>query len=161
MARIARIETRDRQLLHCTTDSVPKIYFDLILEVAAGFLLWLFAAASPASEKLAKEIAEAASAALCSGAAAKVKASEIEINAFAIGFVSAAGTARRNVVAVKAVLVVHLAFFGVGEDVVGFLQLLEFFFGGFVAGIQVGMIFAGELAESRANVFRGGFFRDP
>src|SRR5579863_470414 len=113
MARIARIETRDRQLLHCTTDSVPKIYFDLILEVAAGFLLWLFAAASPASEKLAKEIAEAASAALCSGAAAKVKASENEIYAFAVGFVPAASAwaARRNVVAVKAVLVVHLAFF--------------------------------------------------
>ena len=55
---------------------------------------------------------------------------------------------------IEAELVVHLAFLGVREDFVGFLNLLELLFGGFVAGIQVRVILAGQLAVGRANFFR-------
>ena len=54
---------------------------------------------------------------------------------------------------VETELVVHLALLGVGKNFVGFLDLLELFLGGLVAGIQVGMIFARELAVGGANVF--------
>src|SRR5580658_8036857 len=51
----------------------------------------------------------------------------------------------------KAELIVHLALLRIRKDVVGFLHLLEFFFRGFVAGIQVRMIFARKLPVSLAN----------
>ena len=45
-----------------------------------------------------------------------------------------------------AVLVVHGAFFFVGQGVVGFLNFFKFFFRLFVAGIAVGMVFHRQLA---------------
>lgn len=44
-----------------------------------------------------------------------------------------------------AVLVVHGAFFFVGERVVGFLHVFEFFFGFFVAGLRSGWYFIASL----------------
>ena len=60
---------------------------------------------------------------------------------------------------VESELVVHLTLLGVGKNFVGFLDLLKFFFGGFVAGIQVGMIFARQLAVGCADVLHRGFAR--
>ncbi len=160
VAGVAGIEARDGQLLDGAANGIPKVDFDLIFEVAAGLMLRFFGSAAAAREKLAEEIAETRGAALRARAAAEIKAAKIKIDAFAVLLRSASRPAGRNVVAVKAVLVVHLTLLRIGEDVVGFLQLLEFFFGGFVAGIQVGMVFAREFAESSANVFRAGFLRD-
>jgi len=70
-------------------------------------------------------------------------------------------TALREVIAIKSVLVVHLALFGVRKYVIRFLQLLEFFFGRFVAGIQIGMVFARKLAKRSANVLAAGLLRHP
>src|SRR5579871_2968179 len=57
---------------------------------------------------------------------------------------------------VLAELVVTAAFLRVGEDLVGFVNLLEFFFRGFVSGIDVGMMLPRELAVRVADlVFRG------
>jgi hypothetical protein len=161
LARLAGVEARDGQFFDGAADGVPKIDFDLIFEVAAGLMFGFFTATAATTEKLAEEIAETRAAALRARAAAKIKAAKIKIHAFAVLLVSAPGTAGRDVVAVKAVLVVHLAFFRVGENVVGFLQLLEFLFGGFVARIQVGMVLAREFAKSCADVLRAGFLRDP
>jgi hypothetical protein len=60
----------------------------------------------------------------------------------------------------EAELIVHLPFFCVGENVVGFLDLLEFFFGGFVAGIQVRMIFARKLPIGRPDFLLRRLARD-
>jgi len=65
----------------------------------------------------------------------------------------------RKIVAVETVLVVHLTLLRVGEHVVGFLKLLELFFRGFVTGIEVGMVFARQLAERRTNILGAGFPR--
>src|SRR5580692_6561502 len=161
VARLAGVEARDGQFFDGAADGIPKVDFDLIFKVAAGLVFRFLAAAAPAAEKLAEEIAETRVAALCSRAAAKIKAVEIEIDTFAVLLPSSSRTAGRNVVAVEAVLVVHLTFFRVGEDVVGFLQLLEFFLAGFIARVEIGMVFAREFAESRANIFRVGLLRDP
>ncbi len=161
VARVARVEARDGQFLDGAADGVPEVDFDLVFEVAAGLVFGFRAAAPPAAEKLAEEIAKTCVAALRARAAAKIKAAKIEIDVFSALLVSGPGTARRNIVAVKAVLVIHLALFCIGKNVVRFLQLLEFFFGGFVAGIQVGMVLAREFAESSANVFRARLFRNP
>src|SRR4029077_15651664 len=65
----------------------------------------------------------------------------------------------RSALGVEAKLIVHLPLFGVGENVVGFLNLLEFLFSGFIAGIQVRMIFAGKLSIGLANLFLSGLAR--
>src|SRR4029077_2650001 len=127
------------------------------IQVAAGFLLWLHRgppAASTAKE-LAEKIAEAARAGAFASRAAKVESAEVEIHR---GVVIPSAAWRRapriEIVAVEAVLVVHLPLLGIGEDVVCFLKLLEFFLGGFIAGIEVRVIFAGEFAKGVANVLR-------
>ncbi len=72
---------------------------------------------------------------------------------------SAARTARRNVVGIEAVLIVYLALLRIAQDVVGFLDFLEPLFGGFIAGIQVGMILARQLAIRLANLVFFGVAR--
>ena len=66
-----------------------------------------------------------------------------------------------TVIAIEAVLVVHLPFFRVRQHIVRFLQLLKLFFGGFVAGIQIGMIFPCQLAKSRTNLLGIRLPRNP
>ena len=50
--------------------------------------------------------------------------------------------ALKTVLGVEADLVVHLAFLGIAQDVISFLHVLETLLGGFVVGVEVGMIFA-------------------
>src|SRR5271169_4515427 len=161
VARVTSVESRDGQFLDGATNGIPKVDLDLIFEVAPGLMLRFFAAAAPTAKKLAEEVAETCIAALRARATAKIKAAKIEIDAFSVLLRRASGPAGRNIVAVKAVLIVHLPLFCVGENVVGFLQLLEFFFGGFITGIQVRMVLAREFAKSRANIFRVRLLRDP
>jgi len=58
-------------------------------------------------------------------------------------------------------LVVNLALLGVAEDFVGFRERLEFFLADFVTGVDVGVVLAGELFESLADVLREAFFLTP
>ena len=45
----------------------------------------------------------------------------------------------------------------IAQDIVGFLDVFEAVFGGFIAGVEIGMIFARELPVGLADiVFRGG-----
>src|SRR5260370_32115059 len=102
---------------------IPKIDLDLVLQVAAGLVFRFHPRASAsAAEKLAKEIAEARSAARRARSAAKIKSFKIQVDV-PLPAVPACSTrpARRKVIAVEAVLVVHLPLLGIGEDVVGFL----------------------------------------
>src|SRR5581483_7799157 len=66
------------------------------------------------------------------------------------------GRCRINVVAVEAELIVNPALLGIAEDVVRFRDLLELFFRGLVAGIDVGVILARQLAKRLADVLRAG-----
>ena len=81
----------------------------------------------------------------------KIKAAESHAGV-GLALRAAAWTAGRNVVRIKTVLIVNLAFLGVAEDVVGFLNFFELLFGSFVAGIQIGMILTGQLAIGLANL---------
>ena len=68
------------------------------------------------------------------------------------------GISRRgiDVVGVKPDLIVNLALLGIAQDIVGFGQRLELLFRNLVAGIDVGMILARELAKGLANIVRRG-----
>src|SRR5262249_8570563 len=110
------------------------------------------------AKKLAEEIGEAGPAS-AAGSTAEIETAEIKVDVARGAARAGTVVARGRVVAVEAVLVIHLALLGVGENVVGFLQLFEFFFGRFVAGIQVRMVFAGQLPKGGANVFGGRFAR--
>src|SRR5712692_2907595 len=151
MARFASIHPRDRKLFHRPAHRVPEIDFQLVFQVAARFVLRLHRRApAPAAEKLAEEIAEARSAARRSRSAAKIKSVKIKVDVLLPSMT--ARSTRRKIVAVEAVLVVHLPLLGIGEDVVGFLHLLEFFFRGLVARIQIRVIFPRQLAKCRAYI---------
>ncbi len=63
---------------------------------------------------------------------------------------------RGSPLGIEAELIVHLPFFAIGKDIVGFLYLLELFFRRFVAGIQVWMIPAGKFSVGLANLFLAG-----
>jgi hypothetical protein len=76
MAGFARIEPRDLHLLDRAVHRIPKINLDLVLQVAADFLLRLDGrtASTAAAKKLAEEVAEAAGAGAFASRAAKVTA---------------------------------------------------------------------------------------
>src|SRR5699024_1973350 len=63
-----------------------------------------------------------------------------------------------GVYAGKAELVVPLALFGVGQYVVGLVDLLELFLGLFVAGVQVRVVFLGKLAVCAFDLVVAGIF---
>src|SRR5439155_19116420 len=119
-------------------------------------------ASAPAAEKLAEEIAEARPAPRRAGAAAKIKSAKIEVDVLLLA-VSARSTrpARWKVVAVESVLVVHLPLLGIGEDIVGLLQLLKFFFRGFIARVQIRVILPRQLAKCRTDILGAGLPRHP
>ncbi len=161
-AGFASVHARNLHFLDGAAHGVPKIDFDLVFEIAPGFHFRFGRSAAAADiEELAEEIAEAGAPARASSAA-KIEAFEIEIDSrFArMRSGTSAGPAGREIIGVKAVLVIHLALLGVGKNVVGFLKLLEFFLGGFVARIQIGVVLAREFAEGGANVLGSGFARD-
>src|SRR5205823_1862052 len=132
--------------------------------------------APPAAENARKNVAEAGpTPAAGLSSIRKIKAAKVERNALRPTAAKAAGgrTAeaacaksaaagvgfgrrRINVVGVKAQLVVNLALLGIAQDVVGFGDLLEFLFGFLVAGIDVRMVLARQLAEGLAELIRRG-----
>ena len=126
---------------------------DLIFEVGALFGLRFLHGRSRGApaKKLAEQIAE-----IRAARAAKVESAKVEMLITA-GFFGRGGPAALGV---KAKLVVHLAFLGVGENVVRLLHLLELFFGGFIAGIQVGMILAGQFTIGLPYLLLGGLAGD-
>src|SRR5947208_14187006 len=161
MAGLASIQSRDRKFFHRAAHGIPEIDLDLVFQVAAGFVLRLHPSASaPAAEKLAEEIAEARPAPRRAGAAAKIKSAKIEVDVLLLA-VSARSTrpARWKVVAVESVLVVHLPLLGIGEDIVGLLQLLKFFFRGFIARVQIRVILPRQLAKCRTDILGAGLTR--
>jgi hypothetical protein len=123
-------------------------------------------------------LAGLAGAASGGGEVGEVKASEVEGDllgvaaraagrgrgeGIACGVLAACGGGRGggvDGVGVEAELVEDLALFVVGEDVVGFGDLLELFFGLLVAGVDVGVVLARELAEGLADLVRGGVLLD-
>src|SRR5471030_674590 len=85
---------------------------------------------------------------------------EVEAAEIHVGMRRLAGSALARgvtVVRVEADLVVHLALLGIAQNVVGFLDVLETIFGGFVAGVQIGVVFARELPVGLTDFVRVGF----
>src|SRR5580704_14642540 len=165
MTGLASLHPRDLNLLHRAADGIPEVDLDLIFQIAAGLLLHFHFPAASAAEELAEQVAETCAAGASGRARAaagiEIKSAEIKIDAGITGIASRRRGTRLIVVAIKSVLVVHLAFLAIRQHVVRFLQLLEFFFRSLVAGIQVRMIFPRELAKSRTNLLGVRFPRDP
>ena len=103
--------------------------FHGVLQVRALVVL-LARAAAPAAEHLAEYVAEIK--ALRAAESAESAAEPARTRALLEGGV--------------ADLVVHGAFFFVRQGVVGFLHVFEFFFGRFVAGVAVGVVFHRQFA---------------
>ena len=82
----------------------------------------------------------------------KIEAAESHARLSSARSRTTARTSRGNVIGVKTVLIVDLAFLGIAQDVVGFLNFLEALFGGLIAGVQVGMIFARQPAVRLADL---------
>src|SRR5581483_8625158 len=180
----AGVLARDVEAHDAAANGGPERDIDLVLEVRAGFrsLLGGSRAAAVPAKHAAENIAEAATTATGLPAALRafeeireIEAAEIEGDALAAGCsgLSAGNTAKTSrsgwsatsvglggcgidVVGIKAELVVDLALLGIAEDVVRFGDSLEFFFGSFVAGIDVRVIFAREFAEGLADLVRRG-----
>src|SRR5437879_4038155 len=66
--------------------------------------------------------------------------------------------ARKAILGIEAHLVVHAPLLRIAQDVVRFLHVLEAVLGGFIPGIQVRVILAGELPVSLPKFFVGGAF---
>ena len=164
MAHIAHIQPRETQLLHRPAHRFRKRNVDLIFQIGPRLLFHSLLRRILAAEKLAEQIAETRSAAArprsAASASAKIKSAEIEMNIFrraAITRPLRRPSSRPRHVESK--LVVHLPLLRVRQNFVRFLYLLEFFFRGFVAGIQIGMIFARKFAIRPANFLHRRFAR--
>jgi hypothetical protein len=161
VAVLARIKPRDGKFFHRAANGVPEINLNLVFEVVSGLLFRLHLSTASASEKLAEQITEVSPAAGATRPAAKIESAKIKVDVGMTAFGSCpAGSAWWKVIAVEAMLVVHLPLFRIGENVVRFLKLLELFFRGFVARIQVWMVFPGEFPESRTNILHARLPRD-
>src|SRR5258708_3672272 len=102
-----------------------------------------------AAEELLEKIREP-----CAGKAASIGEAAVASAAAA----PAGRGLRPAVLPVRAELVVAPALFGIAEDFVGLVDLLEFRLGGLLLLGDIGMILPGELAKGFANlVLRGGF----
>src|SRR5207244_7387697 len=86
----------------------------------------------------------------------KVEAAEIHVGMRTLGRARGA-RARETIIRVEAYLVVHLPLLGIAQDVVSLLHILEALLGGFVAGVQIWMIFVREFPVSLADFLRVGF----
>ena len=137
---------------------IPKTNFHAVFEVSAGFFIgpgiFRASACAAAAKKLAEQIAET-----CAAGAAKIESAEINLAALRLTL-RAARRRAGALIRIKSVLVVHLALFRIGKNVVRFLNLLEFFFGRFVAGIQIGMILAREFTIGLPNFLKRRFLGD-
>jgi len=165
MAGAADFVTGDLHAGLGAVDGLPEIDTHSILEIAAFFRLGLIGALTPA-EELGKDIAKATagfgapSAGAASGRVRKIEAAEIHSGVGALGAATRRGRGRA-VFGIEAVLIVHLALFGIAQDVVRFLHVLEAIFGGFIPGVEIGMVFAGEFPVRLAHFVFGRFARDP
>src|SRR5882724_420035 len=168
------------QAHHAAPDGGPEGYVDLVLKIGAGLGPFLRRTAAPAEDS-GENILEAARARTAGFSApgtfehvGKVEAAKVEVDTLCPAgpgsWEALAGCATRaasspgiglgcggvDVVGVKTDLIVNLAFLGIAQNVVGFGQDLELFFRGLVAGIDVGVILAGQLAKGFADFVRRG-----
>src|SRR5205807_3212185 len=169
---IAGVKPGDIQAHHCAANCVPEADVDLVFKIAAGLRL-VVSRNSRAStrEHVGKDVAEAAGAGLASTCKVrKIKPAEVKRNTLTtrrrplsetasaeasttgIGF----GSSRINIVRIEAKLIIDLALLGIAQDIVGFRDFLEFFFGLFVVGVNIRMVLSGELTESFADLLLRG-----
>ena len=156
VAGVAGLEFADGDVFFAAADG----FFEGELEVVAqvGAFAWCAARGAAGAHTGAEDFVEdGAAGGAAEAAAVEDFAEDFEgINrggATGEGSASAAAGGEGGV----AEAVVGGAFFGVGEDVVGFAEFFEFFFGGGVAGVFVGVVFDGEFAVGFFDFFsRGG-----
>src|SRR5947199_785478 len=163
-----------------SADRRPERHVYLVFEVGTRLRTFLRGGAAASAENSGEDVAETSSAPTRSPAPGsfeqigEIKSAEIEVRALTTGSGLPAGTTTKsagagwaatrvslsrrwiNIVRVEAEMVVHLALLRIAEYVVSFGEGLKFFFGSFVSGIDVRMIFARKLAECLADFLGGG-----
>src|SRR4029077_6398909 len=129
------------QLFHRSAHRFRKRNVDLVFQIRSGLFFSCCLRGILAAATLAEQIAETcpASRACSPASAAKIESPEIEVNIF--GRSAAIASPGRGPASlprhIESELVLHLPLLGVRQYLVRFLDLLEFFFRGFVAGIQI------------------------
>src|SRR5579862_5744951 len=185
---LAGVAPGDIETHHTAADGRPERDVDLVFEIGAGFGSNFFDSGATAAtvEHAAEDVAEVrvatgtaltfpaleeigeieapkvevdtlrsgAAGGLTTGKAARESLGTRITARFGVGF----GGSGVDIVGVEPELVVNLALLGIAENVVGFRERLEFFFGSLVAGIDVGMILARKFAKRLADVVRRGAF---
>ncbi len=154
VAGVAGVEFGDGDVAFAAEGGFFEAEFEVVAEVGAA----LGAAGFAAAAGVAKEFVEDAAAA-GGGASAEGFAEDVEgvVEAAAAGAAAGAGAGVEGGVSV---LVVGGAFLGVADGFVGFAEFLEFFLGGLVAGVFVGVVFDGEFAVGLFDVVVGGVAGD-
>src|SRR5262249_27874575 len=152
-----------------TANGVPETNVDLIFKITARLRLHFHGCATTATKHAGENISEAAAACASTTKIGKIETLEIEGNIFrapaAGGRASpkttgakaptpgiSFGGRRIDVVRIEAELIVDLALLGIAQNVIGLGNLFELFLGLLVAGIDVRMVFSGQLAKSLAYV---------
>src|SRR5260221_4762920 len=134
-------------------DGLPEIDVERVLEVRAALRRGRFFRLRAPAEKLREQVAKSTArvrtgrAAGARGPRPALRLSKIvgEVKtrkAHTGSFVRRAGVGGETAVGIEALLIVHLAFLGLAQNVVGFLQLLEAILGRLVARIEIRVIFA-------------------
>ena len=170
MARFACLLARDAQFDLRTADGLPKIDIQSVFEIGStlGVSGLTGTGRTAAAEKLTENIPEAAGCplfffearhgptallALLLLAEKLGKVKTLKIRA-AWGPGTSVPAIGRNVVRIETELVVNLLLVVVAQNVVSFLNLFEAFFGRFIAGVQVWVKLARELAVRLAYLVR-------
>src|SRR5579871_1183969 len=153
------------------SNGLPEIDIERVLEIGAFFGM-LFAFLAAPAEQIGEDVGEPAASA-AGGAAglapacAGLRGEKVrEIKSAEVHVVRGLPAALRagsgeTVLGVEAHLVVHLAFLGIAQNVVSFLDVFEALLSGFVVGIEIGVVFARQFPVRLFDVFVGGVFPDP
>ncbi len=161
VAGLANFLTRGIEAHLSAADGLPEVDVEPVFQIrtflrtAGGFL------AAVAAEELAEDVAKSPSSAasLRAGPGTMVdvigKIETAETHAGLTGrrtTLPGAWAAGRDVVGIEAVLIVNLALLRFAQDIVRFLHFLETLLSGFVARVQIGMVFARQLAVRFADL---------
>src|SRR6185436_5504468 len=162
----ARLLARDVQAHLRAFDGLPEIDAQPVLEIVALLRRGRFlgSLAEPLVEDVLKICAPTCAGRSPSSALpgpARKSVRKIEASETHARTARTRARCRRAVLRIEAVLIVHLLLFLIAQDVVSFLDLFEAILGGLIAGVQVGVMLAGQAPVGFTDFVRSGLAAHP